>query len=124
VAAILGHNYTPWLGFKGGKGIATSAGVLGALIPWVLVVAWLSWQAIVLTSRRVSLGSVGASLVLPIACSFFYPGQWMKLALAVAACFFGLWRHRSNMERLLKGEEPKVGQHVDPQSEPASKKKN
>ena len=48
MAAILGHNYTPWLGFKGGKGIATSAGVLGALVPWVLAVALSLWIIAVL----------------------------------------------------------------------------
>src|SRR5471032_11114 len=60
LAAIIGHNYTPWLGFKGGKGIATSAGVLGALMPWVLAVALSLWIIVTLASRTVSIGSLVA----------------------------------------------------------------
>ncbi len=109
VTAILGANYTPWLGFKGGKGIATSAGVLGALMPWVLVVAFSLWFVVMTVSRYVSVGSICASFILPIACSFFYPGQWFNFGVAAAACFLGAWRHRINIERLRNGTEGKVG---------------
>jgi glycerol-3-phosphate acyltransferase PlsY len=60
MAAVLGHNYTPWLGFKGGKGIATSAGVIGALLPEALIIVFGIWACEVLILRYVSLGSVRA----------------------------------------------------------------
>jgi len=108
LAAILGHNYTPWLGFKGGKGIATSAGVLGALVPWVLAVALSLWIVAVLLTRTVSIGSLLASIVLPVASAWFYPGQWVYFGLATLAGGLATWRHRSNIQRLLSGTEPRL----------------
>ena len=104
LAAIIGHNYTPWLGFKGGKGIATSAGVLGALMPWVLAVALSLWIIATLLTRTVSIGSILAAaslprwrLVLSGRMGLFRPGLPGR-----RACH---WRHRSNIQRLLAGTE-------------------
>lgn len=108
LAAILGHNYTPWLGFKGGKGIATSAGVLGALMPPVLGVALSLWIILVLISRTVSIGSIAAALVLPFAAYWFYPGDWIYFSLAMLAGVLAIWRHRSNIERLRAGTESRI----------------
>ncbi len=108
LAAILGHNYTPWLGFKGGKGIATSAGVLGALVPWVLAVALSLWIIAVLITRTVSIASLLASAVLAPAAAWFYPQQWVYFGLAVLAGGLATWRHRSNIERLRNGTEPRL----------------
>lgn len=108
-AAILGHNYTPWLGFKGGKGIATSAGVLGALIPWVLALALSLWIIGVLLTRTVSIGSLLASAVLPVASAWFYPREWVYFGFATLAGGLATWRHRSNIQRLLAGTEPRLG---------------
>jgi glycerol-3-phosphate acyltransferase PlsY len=108
VADIIGHNYTIWLGFKGGKGIATSAGVLGALVPYVLAVALSLWIIAVLVTRTVSIGSLLAAAVLPLAAAWFYPGQWIYFALAVLACGLATWRHRSNIQRLLAGTESRI----------------
>jgi glycerol-3-phosphate acyltransferase PlsY len=108
LAAIIGHNYTPWLGFKGGKGIATSAGVLAALMPPVLAVALSLWIIAVLVTRTVSIGSLLAAAVLPIAAAWFYPGQWIYFGLATFAGALAAWRHRSNIGRLLAGTESRI----------------
>ena len=116
LAAIIGHNYTPWLGFKGGKGIATSAGVLAALMPPVLGVALSLWIVVTLATRTVSMGSLVAAVVLAPAAAFFYPGNWIYFGLATLAGGLAVWRHRSNIQRLLAGTESKF--------EFSSKKKN
>jgi glycerol-3-phosphate acyltransferase PlsY len=105
LAAIIGHNYTPWLGFKGGKGIATSAGVLGALMPPVLAVALSLWIVITLATRTVSIGSLVAAAVLAPAAWLFYPDQWIFFGLACLAGGLAIWRHKSNIQRLLAGTE-------------------
>jgi len=108
LAAIIGHNYTPWLGFKGGKGIATSAGVLGALMPPVLAVALSLWIVVTLATRTVSIGSLAAAVVLAPAAAFFYPGQWVYFGLACLAGGLAVWRHKSNIQRLLAGTESRI----------------
>ena len=108
LAAIIGHNYTPWLGFKGGKGIATSAGVLGALMPPVLAVALSLWIIATLTTRTVSIGSLLAAAVLAPAAAWFYPGEWVYFGLAALAGGLAVWRHRSNIQRLLAGTETRI----------------
>jgi glycerol-3-phosphate acyltransferase PlsY len=113
LAAILGHNYTPWLGFKGGKGVATSAGVLGALLPAALLIVFSIWAAEVLITRYVSLGSVLAALALPLVTAWIYPRQWVYFTLACLICVLVVWRHRSNMRRLVAGKESKLGSKLE-----------
>jgi glycerol-3-phosphate acyltransferase PlsY len=108
IASILGHNYTPWLGFKGGKGIATSAGMLGALMPWVLAVALSLWIIAVLITRMVSIGSILAAAVLAPATLGFYWGNWIYLGLSTLAGGLAVWRHRANIQRLRAGTESKI----------------
>jgi glycerol-3-phosphate acyltransferase PlsY len=108
LAAIIGHNYTPWLGFKGGKGIATSAGVLGALMPPVLGVALSLWIIATLATRMVSVGSILAAASLAPLAFYFYPGQWIYFGLACLAGLLALLRHRSNIQRLLAGTESRI----------------
>jgi glycerol-3-phosphate acyltransferase PlsY len=109
LAAILGHNYTPWLGFKGGKGVATTGGVLTALLPWSFVVVFSLWLILVGLTRTVSIGSIAAGLTLPLATLWFYPGRWIYFALALLAGGLAVWRHRGNIERLRAGTEPRIG---------------
>jgi glycerol-3-phosphate acyltransferase PlsY len=116
LCAIIGHNYTPWLGFKGGKGIATSAGVMAALMPPVLAVSLSLWIIATLLTRTVSIGSILAAVVLAPAAAFFYPAQWIYFALATLAGALAVWRHRSNIQRLIAGTESRI--------EFGSKKKN
>jgi len=108
LAAIIGHNYTPWLGFKGGKGIATSAGVLAALMPWVLAVALSLWIVATLITRTVSIGSILAAASLAPLAWYFYPGEWIYFGLACLAGGLAVWRHRSNIQRLLAGTETRI----------------
>ncbi len=108
VAAVLGHNYTLWLRFKGGKGIATSAGVLLALVPAALGIALVVWTTVFVLSRYVSLASITAALALPFAA--WLTGQSGTL-IVVTAMLAGLaiYKHRSNMQRLLAGTENRFG---------------
>ena len=103
-AAIIGHVFSAYVRFKGGKGVATSAGVLLALAPMAVLAGLLIWAALVFSTGYVSLGSMVAALLLPM---FVYLLQglgavfWLTLALAV----FVLFAHRANLRRLLRGEE-------------------
>jgi acyl phosphate:glycerol-3-phosphate acyltransferase len=110
VACILGHNFTIWLRFKGGKGIATSAGVFLALFqPPVVITGVAVWIIVFLTSRFVSLASIFAAISLPIAVIFFAGKSgidfWMLIAFAVLAAALAILRHRTNITRLLNGTE-------------------
>jgi glycerol-3-phosphate acyltransferase PlsY len=109
VAAIAGHNYTPWLGFKGGKGIATSAGVLLALMPWAVLIIAVVWIAVFKISRYVSLASICAAAALPLAVGALWyagcGGNGPLLGFAVLISALAIWRHRSNIGRLRAGTE-------------------
>jgi glycerol-3-phosphate acyltransferase PlsY len=111
VATILGHNYTFWLGFKGGKGIATSAGALLPIMPFTIVAAVTLWIVTFLTTRYVSLGSIVAALTLPASFLFqgLSTGEWNWPLLGLASLIGGLavFKHRANIERLRKGTESK-----------------
>lgn len=109
IATILGHNYTFWLGFKGGKGIATSAGAIAPIIPLPLAVALVLWGVVFAASRYVSAASIVAALSLPVtalvqglrAGALDWPVMILTLFLAVMAT----WRHRTNLQRLREGTE-------------------
>ncbi len=108
VAVVAGHNWTCWLKFKGGKGIATSAGALLAMVPGPLACALVVWGIVFAVSRYVSLASIAAALAVPLATWFLTK----DLALFVFAALIGLvavYRHKSNIQRLLAGTENRVG---------------
>jgi glycerol-3-phosphate acyltransferase PlsY len=108
LAAILGHNYTCWLKFKGGKGIATSAGVLAALVPLPLLIILAVWIVVFATTRYVSLGSLAASFSLPFAV--WGTGGSLTLILVTAAmAVLAIYKHKANIERLLSGTESRFG---------------
>ncbi len=102
--AILGHVYTCWLGFKGGKGIATSAGVMVALVPWALLVALVTWLTAFVTTRYVSVASIAASAVLPIATWFTTHDRMLTVVVALVAAL-AIYKHKSNLQRLREGTE-------------------
>jgi acyl phosphate:glycerol-3-phosphate acyltransferase len=113
VAAILGHNYTCFLHFRGGKGIATSAGVLTALVPWALLVGLGVWITLFALFRYVSLASIGASLTLPLAV--WLTGHSLTLILiTIGLAILALYKHRSNIQRLLNGTEHRIGSTPKP----------
>ncbi len=109
-AAILGHVFSFWVRFKGGKGIATSAGAFLGLAPWGVLLALAAWILVVFTTRIVSLGSLAAAVVLPLSL-FFLPheGGNTLLAFTLGLAVFVFWSHRSNIQRLLRGEENRFG---------------
>ena len=113
ISVILGHNYTCWLKFKGGKGIATSAGVLAALVPWALVISLSTWIIVCLLTRYVSAASIAASLILPPATYVARYG-WLLTAVTGAMCLLAVYKHKANIGRLIKGTENRLGKKKDP----------
>jgi glycerol-3-phosphate acyltransferase PlsY len=106
--AIVGHNYSIWLGFKGGKGIAASLGALIGISPWVALGAFLAFGVEFVALRYVSLGSLAAAVSLPILMPVFYPGDHSRFAFATLACIMAVYKHRGNIARLRVGTEPRV----------------
>jgi glycerol-3-phosphate acyltransferase PlsY len=115
IFCILGHNYTFWLGFKGGKGIATSGGVVLALFPLLIVLlVALVWVAVFYFSKYVSLASICAAISLPLSLVLLSPwirvgNFWVLILFAVLATGLAVWRHRTNITRLLNGTESRFG---------------
>lgn len=109
MAAILAHNYTFWLGFKGGKGIATTSGAILPLMPWALIAAVIGWILVLKISRYVSLASIAAALIIPLtlAVENLITGtwEWNIFAFGMFVCLLAIWKHRSNIRRLASGEE-------------------
>ena len=118
--AILGHNYSPWVGFKGGKGIATSAGVLLALMPFGVVLLIAVWLLLFAVTRYVSVASIGAAAALPILThigarfhkgpdgqTLWEAGTWNKplFVFSVVIAVLAIWKHRANIQRLMNGTE-------------------
>ena len=115
--AILGHSFTPFLRFRGGKGVATGAGVFAILAPWALGVSVLVFAVAVAASRMVSVGSVLASATLPAAI-FLLGGDRRVTALAILSSALVIARHRSNLARILAGNENRIGRR-DRQGRPS-----
>jgi glycerol-3-phosphate acyltransferase PlsY len=107
LAAILGHNFTCWLNFKGGKGIATSAGVLVALVPKALLIILVVWLILFILTRYVSLASICASAMLPFAQWFTSHNLNLTGVTAVIA-ILAIYKHRANIKRLLNGTENRI----------------
>lgn len=108
VAAITGHNWMLFLRFKGGKGIATTAGAFAALAPAATGVAFGIWAITVVITRFVSLGSIVAMVALPIFMwGFGEPAGSVIFSLLIAA--LGIFKHRSNIRRLVAGRENRIG---------------
>lgn len=108
LCAILGHNYTCWLRFKGGKGIATSAGVMLALVPAGLGLALGTWLVVFTVSKYVSLASVAAAAALPVAVWLTGGTQRMIILTSVVSAL-AIYKHRANIQRLLNGTEHRFG---------------
>lgn len=120
LSAVLGHNYSPWIGFKGGKGIATSAGVLIGLMPAAVLILLIVFITILAITRYVSVASMVSALILPImthlgarfhktpqGISLWESGTWnMPLLLfTMLIATLAIWKHRTNIVRLREGTE-------------------
>jgi glycerol-3-phosphate acyltransferase PlsY len=108
LAAILGHNYTCWLRFKGGKGIATSAGVLLVWMPAALGLTVLVWGLVFAVSRHVSLASVVAALALPFVV-WGTRGSVTLIGVSAVLSAMAIYKHRANIQRLRAGTEHRFG---------------
>jgi glycerol-3-phosphate acyltransferase PlsY len=107
VAAILGHNYTCWLHFKGGKGIATSAGMLVALVPLPLLIILTIWVVVFAFTRYVSLASICASFSLPFA-AWRVGESWTIVLVTAGLAALAIYKHKANIKRLINGTESKI----------------
>lgn len=109
VTCVVGHAFPIWFGFKGGKGVATSAGVIFGLMPIAALTIFVVWVVVFETTRYVSVASIAASVALPITVAFLL---WFKITEGVVLLYFAIamavlviWRHRSNFARLRNGTE-------------------
>jgi len=109
VMCIVGHTFPVWLRFKGGKGVATSAGALFGLMPMVVPFVVLIWVIIFEITRYVSLASIVASICLPIVVGLFLRWKFLEgpalVYFSIMIALLVLWSHRSNFSRLLNGTE-------------------
>jgi len=110
LAAFAGHCWPAYLEFKGGKGVATAAGGMFALAPFVALLTAGTWMLAFLASRRASLAALMAAVLLPIFCLWLRPDLLFMAILLMLGLFH---RHRSNIARLLSGQEPRAGRHSD-----------
>lgn len=108
IGAVLGHNFTPWLRFKGGKGIATTAGVYLALAPLAVGIALLTWVLVTVTTRYVSVGSIVAALALAVAVWLTKTDPALR-GVTLALVAMAIYKHKSNIQRLFAGTENRFG---------------
>jgi glycerol-3-phosphate acyltransferase PlsY len=115
IMAVLGHVYSVFVRFKGGKGVATAAGVMLALTPIALGASFAVWFVVVGLTGYVSLGSIISAAVFPVAVRILDPPEqpailWLDIAVAAAI----IWLHRGNIARLIKGTENRFGRRGAP----------
>lgn len=106
--AVIGHCFPVWLKFRGGKGVATAIGVLLAAAPWAGLAACAIWLAVFFFTRISSASALAALAVAPVVTFAVYGPDPALIALAISAMIF--WRHKDNIRRIMKGDEPKFGQ--------------
>ncbi len=107
LAAFLGHCYSLYLKFKGGKGVATGGGVFLAMAPPLAVFSIAIWLAVVLITKRSSLGGLTASLSMPVIIGMFHESS-VFLLISIIMVVIVFWRHRENIKRLIEGTEGKT----------------
>ena len=119
-AALLGHMFSPFIGFRGGKGVATGFGALAAYWPLLALPAFMAlavWLIALRLSRMVSLASIVAAASLPISTLFLSARSGTGIPLMIATTALALlvvFRHRANIGRILRGEEPRIGRKSPP----------
>jgi glycerol-3-phosphate acyltransferase PlsY len=113
ITAVIGHVYSVFVRFKGGKGVATAAGVMLALTPVALAVSLVVWVVLVLLTGYVSVGSIAAAAIFPVSVLLLeHPAMpeiwWLDVGVAAGI----IWLHRGNIQRLLKGTENRFGRRA------------
>lgn len=109
LAAILGHDWSIYIKFTGGRGVLTAAGVILALFWQVTLIELVIFLIVVALFRYVSLGSLVIAICLPLLVIYFYPGNYSYIVFALIAASLVIYKHRPNIRRLLNNEESKVG---------------
>jgi acyl phosphate:glycerol-3-phosphate acyltransferase len=112
ISAILGHNFSIFLGGKGGKGVATSLGVLLIYTPKAALITLLLWLLVVFFTKYSSLGAIVAFGLYPVNILLFDPDSKGKLTIAILITVLVLIKHRDNIQKLMKGTESKIGQRA------------
>ncbi len=111
VSAVIGHSFPPWLKFRGGKGVATSAGALFGLMPLAMVIGAAIWMLVFWMTRYVSVASITMATALPLIIFIISARSKAgeKTLFYCSVCLAGvvIWRHRSNLSRLMRGSEPR-----------------
>ena len=120
VAAVTGHVFSVFVGFRGGKGVATAAGVVLGLAPLAFPVVVAAWAIVVWLTGYVSLGSIIASALFPLADWALHPARRTTVTLVFDLCIAGfvIWKHRANIGRLLAGKENRFGRRGPPRPAP------
>jgi glycerol-3-phosphate acyltransferase PlsY len=109
VAAVLGHIFPVWFGFRGGKGVATAIGGFAALSPWAVLTVVGAFLVVVATTRFVSLGSVTAACLLPLVLRLLFHAPDAVVIAAAATTLLLVVSHRANIGRLVSGTERRLG---------------
>lgn len=109
IMAVVGHVFSVFVGFKGGKGVATASGVMLALTPLAVLVTMVVWLVLIRTTGFSSLASMVSAAILPLAAWLLHPAErdlvWVQALVALAI----IWLHRANIRRLLAGTESRFG---------------
>ncbi|MGB4593311.1 MAG: glycerol-3-phosphate 1-O-acyltransferase PlsY [Coriobacteriia bacterium] len=108
MAAIAGHSFSPFIGFKGGKGVATAAGAISVLMPGAFFVLLATFVLVVWVGRMVSLGSVVLACEIPVVMVLLYGDRTPLVLFGFATGALVFWRHRANIRRIFRGEEHKI----------------
>ncbi len=119
--AGLGHTFSPFVNFHGGKGVATTGGAFAVLAPWAVLIATVAFLAVLATTRIVSLGSIVAASVLPVAVFFFelksLETSKTIIVFVALACGWVIFKHRGNIARLRAGSEARISDNQTDQQD-------
>jgi len=108
ILAIIGHNWSIFLSFQGGKGVATSVGVILSLFPLSFIVLFIVWIIMIIITKMVSVGSILGAISLPISILFIYSSESSYIIFGIIIALLVIFSHRSNIKRILKGNENKM----------------
>lgn len=108
IAVVLGHSFSPYIRFKGGKGVATAAGVVAVMTPLSWPILFLTFVLVVAIWRMVSLGSIVIAVMFPILTILLYGDRLPLVVFSVIVAVLVIGRHRTNLVRIARGQEPKI----------------
>ena len=108
IVTILGHTYSPYIRFNGGKGVATAAGVVAVMMPLTWPILFVTFVVVIAIWRMVSLGSIVIAIEFPLLAWLLYGDRPVLVIFAVCAAALVVFNHRSNLARIARGEEPKI----------------